>query len=181
MTLEQITQTQWAALAHRKEGQQPVVAVESMRRFYSQFTIAGANAGEDPTISAALAQAINGAQAGHGIGNTGIGQAMDLYGGRYTEFYGQTSLHDIVQATINSGFNNLPQALINYITANPNMTHEQLVQAAQGGNQDAQRAVAALATLENQKFEGQLYPQVITDLTGRNLNALYPPTAPANP
>ncbi|MEK6820338.1 MAG: hypothetical protein AABX71_01385 [Nanoarchaeota archaeon] len=174
MTLEQITQTQWAKLAQLKEREQPIAAVECMRRFYSQFQIAGQRADQDSVMAMAFTQTSMAAQRGHGIGGTAIGQAAHDYSNLYDEYFEQTNLRDIRQSVIDSGFTGFRTDFDAYVNANANMTFKDLKDSARAGNQDALRAANAFGVLEMQKFEVQLYQKVVTDLTNRNMQALYP-------
>lgn len=182
MALQDLNELQWAALAGQElqPGREQDIAVESMRHFYNQFTIRGRPAGQDPGLAGILMQAAQGAAAGHGVGPL-LGNAINLYGGEYTQQYATSTLGDIRANVVASGFNAFRPGFDAYVNAHANETYVQVAQRVQtaraaGANPNPEdlSALAALGVLETQKFRGQMYPSLVRERTDRELARIHP-------
>jgi hypothetical protein len=173
-----LNELQWAALASRKGEREPLMAVDAMDTFYGQYEIGGRPANQDPGLANLLYESRIGAQSGAGVG-VRLGQAVSFYSNQFETEYTNSNIPQIRDWITGSGFNQLPQGLIQFIASpdHQNLTYDALRQGAEDENneerEDYQKAVRALEVLDRQVFDGQLAPTVIRQQTTGTLNALY--------
>ena len=173
MTYEQLNRYQSADLAAtkgREQGRRAArIATRGMREFYRQNTLDERPLTEDPIIALVLGEAEQFARAG--TFDARLQQAALSYGGRYQELAGETSVNDLVRTVRESGYESIPEELTREFG---DRTLNQVREAAEGGNENAQKAVRVIGLLEEAKFDAQLSGRYLRDLINEDIERVYP-------
>lgn len=176
MGIEDIVDYQYAELSFRNIKRDPDISLLALRRHYIQR---GINPEKDFIINGALSRAAVGIPQGH-LTDNDVLRTINSFHNEYQEGLQNSTVKEILDAVAKTGYNSFPVELNKYI----NLTYAQLHQMAQdkgiiyeirnGNVETTIKAIEAINVLENQKFEGQLYPLLIREKTENLLEQIYP-------
>ncbi|MGB9707745.1 MAG: hypothetical protein ACPLXC_00200 [Candidatus Pacearchaeota archaeon] len=171
-SLEQLARNEYAALAGSIAKTDPAMAVNAMRyHYYKAYGLTK----DDPIIGQSLERAMEGVGAGTGIGDSALVHAIGLYSQHYGSALENATVATIVKRAMDKGYK-IPAEALEGLKKYMTYTVSQLKEVAKGKNdegKEAKKALTAISIIDTQKLKGNLYAELMTDMSNETLVEMY--------
>ena len=172
MTLDDLIRYEPAAVAGMNVEKEPGLAIVAMGNFYK-----GILQEDDPIISRALVDASVGIESGvSGISNSGVIQAIGVYGKKYEIVFGKTKISDLTDY-LSDGYK-IPDVVKEGLKSYSKFTLPQLSEKVESDKTSKKekanigKVVQTIGLLRNRRLRGAAL-NIVDDNTTKGLLALY--------
>lgn len=171
-SIDQLARNEYAALAGMTAKTDPAMAVSAMKyHYYKAYGLAK----DDPIIGQSLEKAMEGVEAGTGIGDSALVSAIGFYSKHYGSDLEHATVATIVKRAIDKGYK-VPGEALDGLKKYMAYTVAQLKELAKENSdegKEAKKALTAVSIIDAQKLRGELYREIITDSSNETLVEMY--------